>query len=80
MITDDGLGLSFPVLEMEDLCIFEEGEKYVLKKRHYGEVKKWDKARFTPTVINELRKEGWRPVSLEDTDDEISLDSEQETM
>ena len=57
----DGQGFDEPILEKgKNLCLFDVGDSYVIRKKRYGDVKKIDK---TENVLEELLKDGWTWVN-----------------
>jgi hypothetical protein len=57
----DGQGFDEPILEKgKNLCLFEIGDAYIIRKRKHGEIKKLPKNEDT---INELLKNGWTWVN-----------------
>jgi len=69
MVHDDGTEILDPVMEKDDLCIFDEGDYYTLRKREEGILKKIDKKTVTGEFWQELRDSGWVAVDI-DTEDE----------
>lgn len=69
-VHDDGQGMLEPVMEKEDLCIFDEGEVYTVRKRGKGIIKKIDKKTVTEEFWEELRQEGWADVDIDEDEDE----------
>ena len=62
----DGDGFLKPVIRKGDLCYFDEGEYYTLRKMNEGILKKFDKKSITQKFWDDLKKEGWGdPFSFE---------------
>jgi hypothetical protein len=57
----DGQGFDEPILEKgKNLCLFDIGDFYVIRKYKQGDIKKLPKNEDT---INELLKDGWTWVN-----------------
>ena len=64
MINDDGTGFQQPMMinKAGDVCIFDAGDIYEVKKKHEGVIKKIDKKTVKPAFWKELEKDGWKNV------------------
>lgn len=71
MVHDDGTQILDPVMENEEqqLCIFDDGEFYTLRKRDVGILKKIDKKTVDEKFWEELRNSGWVDVDIDEDDD-----------
>ena len=50
-------GIDQPIIEKDDLCIFETETGYVIRKEGEGDVMELDK--LTDDMIKELKNRGW---------------------
>jgi len=57
----DGQGFDEPILEKgKNLCLFDIGEFYVIRKRNHGDIEKLEKSENT---LEKLLKSGWTWVN-----------------
>jgi len=57
----DGHGFDEPILEKgKNLCLFDIGEFYVIRKKKHGDIEKIPK---TKNALEELLKKGWTWVN-----------------
>jgi hypothetical protein len=57
----DGHGFDEPILEKgKNLCLFDIGEFYVIRKKKHGDIEKIPK---TENALEELLKNGWTWVN-----------------
>ena len=60
---NDGHGFDEPILEKgKNLCLFDIGDYYVIRKYKYGDVEKLEKNEKT---INDLLNKGWTWVNYD---------------
>jgi len=57
----DGNGFDEPILEKgKNLCLFDIGDTYVIRKKHYGDIEKIPK---TEDALEDLLRKGWTWVN-----------------
>jgi hypothetical protein len=64
MIFDDGQGFDYPILINVNLCIFDIGDKYIVKKKGQGIIEEMEKPKDEDEFIKRAIKQGWRKVDI----------------